>query len=232
MTSSAPAATPGTGPASNGSGGPARRICTASALRGLYCTGCEQFYPPAELRDGRCPEHETVPQRVTEENWFFRLSRYAGPLREAIASGQLRIKPAGRRNEVLALIDGGLQDFSVSRPAMRAGGWGIPVPGDPSQVIYVWFDALCNYVTALGYGPGGKAYRQWWAGSGDRIHLLGKGVLRFHAVYWPAMLLLSSGPSRLRRTVSSTGSAPGSWPRPNGPGISRPGSGSTRCSAC
>ncbi len=95
---------------------------------------------------------------------------------------------------MLALIDGGLQDFSVSRPAMRAGGWGIPVPGDPSQVIYVWFDARCNYVTALGYGPGGEAYRQWWAGSGDRVHLLGKGVLRLHAVYWPAMLLSSGQP--------------------------------------
>ena len=96
LTSSAPAATPGTGPASNGSGGPARRICTASALRGLYCTGCEQFYPAAELRDGRCPEHETVPQQVQpREAGLFRLSRYAGPLREAIASGQLRISRPG-----------------------------------------------------------------------------------------------------------------------------------------
>ncbi|MGO9189931.1 MAG: methionine--tRNA ligase [Streptosporangiaceae bacterium] len=177
------------------------RACSADLYRqryeGLYCTGCEQFYTPAELRDGRCPEHEIVPQQVTEENWFFRLSRYAGPLREAITTGQLRIEPAGRRNEVLAFIDGGLEDFSVSRPAMRAGGWGIPVPGDPSQVIYVWFDALCNYVTALGYGPGGEAYRRWWAGSAperDRVHLLGKGVLRFHAVYWPAMLLSSGQP--------------------------------------
>ena len=105
-----------------------------------------------------------MPQQVTEENWFFRLSRYAEPLREAITSGRLRIEPAGRRNEVLGFIDGGLEDFSVSRPAMRAGGWGIPVPGDPSQVIYVWFDALCNYVTALGYGQDGEAYRRWWAG--------------------------------------------------------------------
>jgi methionyl-tRNA synthetase len=164
---------------------------------GLYCTGCEQFYTPAELRDGRCPEHGTEPQQVAEENWFFRLSRYAQPLRAAITSGDLRIEPAGRRHEVLALIDGGLEDFSVSRPAERAGGWGIPVPGDPGQVIYVWFDALCNYVTALGYGTGGDAYGTWWlpgpAGS-RRIQLLGKGVLRFHAVYWPAMLLSSGLP--------------------------------------
>ena len=161
---------------------------------GLYCTGCEQFYSPAELRDGRCPEHDTEPQRVAEENWFFRLSRYGGALRDAITRGELRIEPAGRRNEVLALIEGGLEDFSVSRPAERAGGWGIPVPGDPSQVIYVWFDALCNYVTALGYGTGDDAYRSWWTSEGRRIHLLGKGVLRFHAVYWPAMLLSSGQP--------------------------------------
>ena len=161
---------------------------------GLYCTGCEQFYSPAELRAGRCPEHDTEPQRVAEENWFFRLSRYSGALRAAITSGELRIEPAGRRNEVLAFIDGGLEDFSVSRAAERAGGWGIPVPGDPSQVIYVWFDALCNYVTALGYGTGGEAYRQWWTGEGRRVHLLGKGVLRFHAVYWPAMLLSAGQP--------------------------------------
>ena len=161
---------------------------------GLYCTGCEQFYSPAELRAGRCPEHDTEPQRVAEENWFFRLSRYGEALRAAITSGELRIEPAGRRNEVLAFIDGGLEDFSVSRPAERAGGWGIPVPGDPGQVIYVWFDALCNYVTALGYGTGEDAYRQWWVSAGRRVHLLGKGVLRFHAVYWPAMLLSSGQP--------------------------------------
>lgn len=172
------------------------RACSGDLNRqryeGLYCTGCEQFYTPAELLDGRCPEHETVPQQVSEENWFFRLSRYAGPLREAITTGRLRIEPAGHRNEVLAFIDRGLADFSVSRPAERAGGWGIPVPGDPGQVIYVWWDALCNYVTAL--GPGGDAYRRWWAGDGSRVHLLGKGVLRFHAVYWPAMLLSSGQP--------------------------------------
>ncbi|HLK73466.1 MAG TPA: methionine--tRNA ligase [Streptosporangiaceae bacterium] len=161
---------------------------------GLYCTGCEQFYSPAELRGGRCPEHDTAPQHVAEENWFFRLSRYGDALRAAITRGELRIEPAGRRNEVLAFIDGGLEDFSVSRPAERAGGWGIPVPDDPRQVIYVWFDALCNYVTALGYGTGGEQYRQWWAGADRRVHLLGKGVLRFHAVYWPAMLLSSGQP--------------------------------------
>ena len=178
------------------------RACAGDLYRqryaGLYCTGCEQFYTPADLGEGRCSEHGTEPEQVSEENWFFRLSRYAAPLREAITSGRLRIEPAGRRHEVLALIDGGLADFSVSRPAGRARGWGIPVPGDPEQVIYVWFDALCNYVTALGYGrdgeTDGEAYRRWWAGQGNRIQLLGKGVLRFHAVYWPAMLLASGQP--------------------------------------
>jgi methionyl-tRNA synthetase len=180
------------------------RACDAAGdlyrqrYQGRYCIGCEQFYAEAELRDGRCPEHVTVPQQVTEENWFFRLSRYAGPLREAITSGRLHIEPAGRRNEVLAFIEGGLEDFSVSRPAARAGGWGIPVPGDDSQVISVWFDALCNYVTALGYGCADTGpYRRWWGdgpGAGQRVHLLGKGVLRFHAVYWPAMLLSSGQP--------------------------------------
>jgi methionyl-tRNA synthetase len=156
---------------------------------GLYCVGCEQFYPEAELAGGRCPEHGTVPDLVSEQNWFFRLSRYAGRLRALIADGTIRIEPAGRRNEVLALIDGGLEDFSVSRSTERARGWGIPVPGDPGQVIYVWWDALGNYLTALDYGGDGEDLRRWWTGASRRVHLLGKGVLRFHAVYWPAMLL-------------------------------------------
>jgi methionyl-tRNA synthetase len=161
---------------------------------GLYCVGCEQFYSPAELPDGRCPEHGTVPQRVAEENWFFRLSRYARPLRDLIGGGQLRIEPPARRNEVLAFIDAGLADFSISRSRQRARGWGIPVPDDPDQVIYVWWDALGNYVTALGYGTPNPDYPQWWVHSGRRVHLVGKGVLRFHAVYWPAMLLSAGAP--------------------------------------
>jgi methionyl-tRNA synthetase len=161
---------------------------------GQYCVGCEQFYTPGELPGGRCPEHGTEPQQVSEENWFFRLSRYAGQLRDLIAGGALRIEPAERRNEVLALIAGGLDDFSVSRSTDRAHGWGIPVPGDPGQVIYVWWDALGNYVTALGYGTGGPDLEHWWGGGGRRIHLAGKGVVRFHAVYWPAMLLSAGLP--------------------------------------
>jgi len=156
--------------------------------QGLYCVGCEQFYTAAELDDGRCAEHGTEPQQVAEENWFFRLSRYAGLLHDAIDGGRLRIEPAGRRNEVLGFIAGGLADFSVSRSTARARGWGIPVPGDPDQVIYVWWDALGNYLTAPGYGTDDAGLRCWWTGADSRIHLVGKGVLRFHAVYWPAML--------------------------------------------
>ncbi|MBK3576521.1 methionine--tRNA ligase [Streptomyces sp. MBT65] len=161
---------------------------------GLYCVGCEQFYTPADLVDGRCTEHGTEPQLVAEENWFFRLSRYADTLHELISSGTLRVEPAARRNEVLALITGGLHDFSISRSHSRARGWGIPVPGDASQVVYVWWDALGNYVTSLDYGDNADAYQRWWVQSKRRIHLVGKGVVRFHAVYWPAMLLSAGLP--------------------------------------
>ena len=130
---------------------------------GLYCPGCEQFYPPADLVDGRCPEHRTPPQTVAEENWFFRLSPLRRGLRKTPSeSGRVRVEPATRRNEVLAFLRGGAADISVSRPAARAHGWGIPVPDDPEQVIYVWWDALANYITAL--GRSGGHYQRWWTG--------------------------------------------------------------------
>jgi methionyl-tRNA synthetase len=161
---------------------------------GRYCVGCEQFYPPSELPGGLCPEHGTKPELVAEKNWFFRLSRYAVQLHDLISSGRLRIEPAARRNEVLGFIEGGLEDFSASRSTTRARGWGIPVPGDPGQVIYVWWDALDNYISALGYGTGSDDYRRWWVAADRRVHLVGKGVLRFHAVYWPAVLLSAGEP--------------------------------------
>jgi methionyl-tRNA synthetase len=179
------------------------RACEASGdlyrkpYAGLYCVGCEQFYTESELTGGNCPEHGTPPQPVAEENWFFRLSRYAGQLHEAISSGRLRIEPAARRNEVLGFIEGGLEDFSVSRSVARARGWGIGVPGDPTQVIYVWFDALANYITALHYGAPDQQrtdFQRWWTEADQRVHLVGKGVLRFHAVYWPAILLSAGEP--------------------------------------
>jgi methionyl-tRNA synthetase len=158
---------------------------------GLYCSGCEAFLLPGELEDGRCPEHGQPPELIVERNWFFRLSRYEDALLGLIESGRLRIEPEHRRNEVLAFVRSGLGDFSVSRARDRARGWGIPVPDDRTQVIYVWFDALANYTTAL---QRGDDYRDWWQESDERLHVIGKGITRFHAVYWPAILLSAGEP--------------------------------------
>src|SRR5262249_906065 len=119
--------------------------------RGLYCVRCETFLAPDELVDGCCPDHEIAPEEIAEENYFFRVSRYADRLAELLDTGELRVHPESRHREVRAFVAGGLTDFSISRSRARARGWGIPVPGDPDQVIYVWFDALTNYITALGY---------------------------------------------------------------------------------
>ena len=161
---------------------------------GLYCFGCEQFYTESELVNGLCPEHLTAPTLIEEENYFFRLSRYAERLQELIESEQLQILPQKRKNEVLSFIRGGLKDFSISRSRSRAHGWGIPVPGDAEQVIYVWYDALGNYITALGYADDAPAYQRYWTHNPRRVHVIGKGVIRFHAVYWPAMLLSANVP--------------------------------------
>lgn len=161
---------------------------------GLYCSGCEAFLAPDDLIAGRCPEHGEAPELIVERNWFFRLSRYQEALLDLVESRSLLIEPEHRRNEVLAFIRNGLTDFSVSRAQERARGWGIPVPGDPSQVIYVWFDALGNYITALDYSSDGDAYREWWQRSDERVHVIGKGIIRFHAIYWPAILLSAGEP--------------------------------------
>jgi methionyl-tRNA synthetase len=168
---------------------------------GRYCSGCEQFYRPEDLVDGRCPEHGTVPELLTEQNWFFALSRYQDQIAEAISSGRVLVQPAHRRAEVLAFVRSGLQDFSVSRPAERTGGWGIPVPGDPTQTVYVWWDALANYITALDYGGDQRAYQHWWRAADERIHVIGKGVTRFHAVYWLGALLAAGEPLPTRIAV-------------------------------
>jgi methionyl-tRNA synthetase len=164
------------------------------AYTGLYCVGCEQFYGEEELVEGLCPEHRRPPEPVAEENYFFRLSRYEEQIRALIASGTLRIEPAGRRAEVLSFIAGGLRDFSISRSQARARGWGIPVPGDPTQVMYVWWDALINYITALDFADDGPLYAHYWRDNPARVHVIGKGIVRFHAVYWPAMLLSAGLP--------------------------------------
>lgn len=161
---------------------------------GLYCAGCEQFYEPGELDEGRCPDRHAPAEPVTETNWFFRLSRYQQQILAAIESGTLLVEPESYRNEILAFVRGGLTDISVSRPAERSDGWGIPVPDDASQVIYVWFDALTNYISSLGYSTGGRDHDRGWRHADERIHVVGKGIVRFHAVYWPAILLSAGEP--------------------------------------
>lgn len=161
---------------------------------GRYCSGCEQFYAPNELSDGRCEEHRAPLLEVSETNWFFRLSSYRSAIARLVTSGQLVIEPQQRRNEVLGFLSGEVHDLSVSRPSARSSGWGVPVPGDPSQVVYVWFDALTNYISGLGYGSDDTEYERWWTDGVERTHVVGKGIVRFHAVYWVAFLLSAGLP--------------------------------------
>jgi methionyl-tRNA synthetase len=172
----------------------ARGDIYTKAYQGLYCVGCEQFYHPEELLDGLCPEHLVAPEPVSEENYFFRLSRYGDELLRALEDGRIKVVPETRLNEVTSFVNQGLEDISISRSVGRARDWGVPVPGDPSQVMYVWIDALTNYITALGWVEDHERYRRYWAQAEDRVHVVGKGVIRFHAVYWPAMLMSAGLP--------------------------------------
>ncbi|MGI5828162.1 MAG: methionine--tRNA ligase [Patescibacteria group bacterium] len=161
--------------------------------KGWYCAGCEAFVTEKDLVDGLCPEHHKKPVLIEEENYFFNLSKYQKQIEELIENDTIKIFPEERKNEVLSFIRRGLEDFSVSRSAQRVKNWGIPVPGDPSQIIYVWFDALLNYITALNFGTDQKLYKKYWE-NGSKIHVIGKGISRFHAIYWPAMLLSAKLP--------------------------------------
>lgn len=185
------------------------------SYQGLYCVGCEEFKTPEELNDeGKCPEHPLKNlETVEEENYFFRLSKYQNELLQIIESNQYQIIPEFRKNEIVAFIKSGLKDFSISRSNQRAKNWGIPVPSDPTQRIYVWFDALNVYQSGIGFGADERSdgarlrdevkdkrgssgitgetftekdYQYWWPAD---LHVIGKGIIRFHAVYWPAMLL-------------------------------------------
>ncbi len=157
---------------------------------GLYCVACETFYKEDELvENGVCPVHSAKPEFMEEENYFFRLSKYQDKLKELIENDKIKIFPQSRKNEILSFINGGLEDICVSRSSERASGWGIDVPDDPSQKIWVWFDALSNYITALGFAGNGKEFQAWWEKNNNKIHIVGKDILKFHAVYWPAMLL-------------------------------------------
>lgn len=150
---------------------------------GLYCVSCEAYYDPAELVDGNCPIHKRPVEHVTEDNYFFELSKFTQPLLDHFAANPEFVRPEGKRNEALGFIRGGLRDFSISRTSIS---WGVPLPWDPGHVTYVWFDALANYLTAVGYGADERRFAHWWPYA---HHVIGKDILRFHCVYWPAMLL-------------------------------------------
>lgn len=158
------------------------------SYKGLYCVGCEEFKTKNDLNElGECPEHPGKPlEEIEEENYFFRLSRYQDILLKLFESGKYEIIPEFRKNEILSFIKSGLQDFSISRSNTRAKNWGVPVPQDPDQRMYVWFDALNIYQSGIGFGTDDEKYNKWWPAD---THVIGKGIIRFHAVYWPAILL-------------------------------------------
>ncbi len=153
-----------------------------STYEGPYCVSCEAYYTPEELVDGNCPVHGRPVEWVQEDNWFFKLSNYQQRLLDWHEANPGAVVPTTRRNEVLAFIRSGLRDISIS----RGFTWGVQLPWDTSQVAWVWFDALPNYVTAVGYGEDDEAFQYWWPVD---CHLIGKDIIRFHAVYWPAMLM-------------------------------------------
>ncbi|HUA13079.1 MAG TPA: methionine--tRNA ligase [Candidatus Sulfotelmatobacter sp.] len=153
---------------------------------GWYCTGDEAFFTESEVKanKGVCPVHNRPYEKIEEENYFFKLSKYQSKIQELIESDQYRIIPTTRKNEILSTIKSGLDDVSVSRPKDKID-WGIPVPGDTSQVMYVWFEALMNYITVLGY-PEAADFKKFWPAD---VQVIGKDIIRFHAAIWPAMLL-------------------------------------------
>ena len=154
-----------------------------ATYEGLYCVGCEGYYTEEELDDGNCPIHGRPVEFFSEENWFFRLSSFEQPLLEWYEANPDAVQPTGKRNEALGLIRQGLDDVSASRTSID---WGVRVPWDESHVFYVWYDALINYATAVGYGRDREEFDAWWP---SVHHLIGKDILRFHCVYWPALLL-------------------------------------------
>ncbi|HEX2235881.1 MAG TPA: class I tRNA ligase family protein, partial [Actinomycetota bacterium] len=169
----------------------------AGTYEGLYCVGCEAFKQPDDLVDGKCPLHGTEPEVVREENYFFRLSAYADRLIELYESRPGFVAPEARRNEVLGKVKQGLDDLSISRVSFD---WGVPIPWDTKHVIYVWIDALLNYITAIGYGDGRGEFDRVWPAD---VHLMGKDILWFHSVIWPAMLMALDLP--VPRTVFAHG---------------------------
>ena len=153
---------------------------------GWYCAGCEAFVTDKEVNanNGTCPDHQAPYQRISEENYFLRASAFTEPIRQALVEDRIKIYPEFRKKEFLEMIKDGLQDVSVSRP-VKSLSWGIPVPGDSSQVIYVWFDALSNYLSVIGF-PDGDDWQQTWPAD---VQVLGKDIMRFHLGIWPIILL-------------------------------------------
>jgi methionyl-tRNA synthetase len=168
---------------------------------GWYCTVDEVFVPETQLVDGRCPICGNTVEKIAEESYFFRLSAFQRPLLEHYQRHPEFVTPSVRRNEMLSFLEAGLEDLSVSRTSFK---WGIPVPDDPAHVMYVWFDALTNYMTAVGYGddrkPAASRFQTFWPAD---VHLIGKEIVRQHAIYWPAFLLAAGLP--LPRQVVSHG---------------------------
>ena len=163
------------------------------SYEGLYCVGCEAFYIPDELNENQeCAEHPGKKlEAVSEENYFFKLSKYQDRLIDLLEKDELRVIPSTRKNEVLSFLKQLLRDISISRSNERAKNWGVPVPGDDTQRMYVWFDALNIYQSGIGFGFNEEQYRKWWPAD---VHVIGKGIIRFHAVYWPAFLLSAGLP--------------------------------------
>lgn len=161
---------------------------------GLYCEGCEAFVTEKELTEGNCPHHKKPPVRIAEKNYFFKLSKYTAQIKELILKNKIQIIPDFRRNEILALLEEGLQDVSFSR-TRQSLPWGVPVPDDEDQVMYVWCDALTNYLSVLGFGGEDANYQKFWNNSEvERIHVIGKDITRFHLAIWPGMLLSAGIP--------------------------------------
>lgn len=165
--------------------------------RAWFCPSCEQFYPEKELVDGSCPVHGRPVEWVEEENWFFRLSAFEKELLAHLEGDPGFLTPPQRRNEILNMVRGGLEDISISRSFSR---WGFPLPFDPGQVVYVWFDALLAYVTGIGFGDGDPDFDRFWPAD---VHIIGKDITKFHTVMWPAMLLAAGLP--LPRRVHAHG---------------------------
>jgi methionyl-tRNA synthetase len=150
---------------------------------GLYCVGHEAFIKESELVNGLCPDHKTKPEKIKEKNWFFKLSDYQKILEEKIQDNDLVIEPESRRNEVLSFIRQGLEDIAISRPNVK---WGIPIPWDQNQTVYVWVEALFNYCSGVGYGKDEELFKKFWPAD---LHLIGKDIIKFHCIIWPALLL-------------------------------------------